>query len=441
MALVGASMQATRIIPSGNFPAIAALGTYAHGLNGVMIENLSVVCAGMAKSEAMGVRLAYVNRGVLQNLYFNGCRHALDLYDQWQTRIQNVTADGRGEAQNAVGVYMGSPGDPANPAPNNAVIMSDSTMQNVAEYGYQLTFFAGSKFFNDEAMDGITGWKLCGAAYALAGQACQFGHFYNILADTTSGPGIVVDQGGNANPVVDVMFDHVWIGSSSGHGLYVAGVKDSQFDNVHVTRADNGVYLHNSANVKVSVNVAGYNRHDNGSHAAVIDGGQDNTLWATDTQSDHANGYNGVVEMGPTQGNAIRAGLADCRMALVFGDAGGGLAPHAAPAGDSCRYEVLDRQVRVTFHLQAAGPVPAGAQAWLTGLPFATDRKGAQESVVGNVLIDGARGLEGTVVALGPPGSRQVGLYTQGVTGKIRLTGDNFLSSSSVSGVFTYTRD
>jgi cold shock CspA family protein len=62
MALVGASMQATRIIPSGNFPAIAALGTYAHGLNGVMIENLSVVCAGMAKSEAMGVRLAYVNR-------------------------------------------------------------------------------------------------------------------------------------------------------------------------------------------------------------------------------------------------------------------------------------------------------------------------------------------------------------------------------------------
>jgi hypothetical protein len=103
--------------------------------------------------------------------------------------------------------------------------MSDSTMQNVAEYGYQLTFFAGSKFFNDEAMDGITGWKLCGAAYALAGQACQFGHFYNILADTTSGPGIVVDQeecqsgrGCHVRSCLDREFERTWSLCGRGQG-------------------------------------------------------------------------------------------------------------------------------------------------------------------------------------------------------------------------------
>jgi hypothetical protein len=194
---------------------------------------------------------------------------------------------------------------------------------------------------------------------------------------------------------VDVMFDHVWIGSSSGHGLYVAGVKDSQFDNVHVTRADNGVYLHNSANVKVSVNVAGYNRHDNGSMPPSSTAGRTTPLGHR-----YAVGSCQWLQWGGRDG--ADAGQCDPGRPGRLPDGAGfrgcwwGACPHAAPAGDSCRYEVLDRQVRVTFHLQAAGPVPAGAQAWLTGLPFATDRKGAQESVVGNVLIDGARGLEGT---------------------------------------------
>ena len=303
--LVGASMRATKVVPDGNFPAISAIGTYAHGLTGVSVQNMSIVCAGMSNANAMGVKMVYVNRGKLKDLYFNGCYHALDLYDQWQTSIDNVTADGRGSQQNNVGVYMGAPTDVENKAPNNAVIMSNSTMQNVAQYGYELIYFSGSKFINNEAMNGITGWKLCGEAYIVSAQACQFGHFFNIIADTTTGPGIVVNQGVNVHPVNNIMFDHVWIGSSMEHAIYLAGVTYSQFDNIHITRADNGIYIHNSNNVKISTNVADYNNRNNNSYAVVVDGGTENTVFSTNNHSKYPTGYNGISEIGPYHGNSI----------------------------------------------------------------------------------------------------------------------------------------
>lgn len=436
MSLVGASIHATRIVAKGNFPAISASGTYAKGLAGVSVENMSIICSGMNQPDAMGVKLVYVNRGNLQNLYFKGCRHALDLYDQWQTRIDNVTADGQGAQQNSVGVYMGPPTDRANMMPNNAVILSNSTMQNVAQYGYQLVFFAGSKFVNAEAMNGITGWKLCGEPLFPAEQACQFGHFDNILADTTSGPGIMVDQGSNRNPVTDVMFDHVWIGSSKKHGIYLAGVTNSQFDNVHVTRSDNGVYLYNSQNVKVSANIAYYNRQNDDSHAAVIDGGQDNTLWATNSHSDYPNGYNGIVEIGPTHGNSVWGGLADCRLALVTGISGS--ERQFAPDDQFCRYEIHGRQVRLSFRMgsfrQQLGAEPVG----LGGLPFPVDALG--RSVVGNALSRSMGEPDGTILVEAEQGKSSLGLYVQEDKVVRALTGRQLLKDTEISGALNYVK-
>lgn len=436
--LVGASIRGTRIMPAGNFPAILAAGSYAHGLTGVGVQNMTIVCAGMSNANAMGVKLVYVNRGKLKDLYFNGCRHGLDLYDQWQTSIDNVTADGLGAQQNQVGVYMGAPTDPANKAPNNAVILSNSTMQNVALYGYQLVFFAGSKFLNDEAMNGVTAWKLCGEPYIIAGQACQFGHFNNIVADTTSGPGIVVDQGTNANPINNVMFDHVWMGSSNAHGIYLAGVTYSQFDNIHVTRADNGIYLHNSNNVKVSANVAQYNQNDNGSYAAVISGGSDNTLWATNSQSNHPTGYNGIAEVGPTHGNSIWGGLASCTPELAFGSGAGRRGSDYAAR--SCKYEVQGRQVHMTFHLSLSELGSSYGPAMLKGLPFAADKGASQEGAVGGILADAMTGLGGTVIAQVVPGNSAARLFSQAATGPVALTRGNFSTSSSLSGTLEYTK-
>ncbi|EIZ77170.1 hypothetical protein WSK_4261 [Novosphingobium sp. Rr 2-17] len=424
-------------MPSGNFPAISAIGSYAKGLIGLGVQNMSISCAGMTKSNAIGVKFVYVNRGNLKDLYFNGCHHALGLYDQWQTRVDNITADGLGAQQNEVGVYMGAPTDPANKTPNNAVILSNSTMQNVARYGYQLVFFAGSKFLNDEAMNGEAGWKLCGEPYIIAGQACQFGHFFNIIADTTAGAGIVVDQGENANPVNNVMLDHVWIGSSTVHGLYLAGVTYSQFDNIHVTRADNGVYLHNSNNVKISANVAQYNRNNNGSRAAIISGGSNNTLWATNNQSDHPTGYNGITEINQTHSNSIWGGLAFCTPGLVFGNGG---AKGLAYSARSCSYEVQGRQVRMTFSVGLSALGLSTGTAILEGLPFPVDAGQPEEGAVGGILANGMVGLSGPVVAQVIPNSSAARLYSQSGNRSVALTRGNFTASSTLSGTMEYTK-
>lgn len=436
--LVGASMRATRIMPIGDFPAITASGTYAHGLTGVGVQNMSIVCAGMGNANAMGVKLVYVNRGKLKDLYFNGCRHALDLYDQWQTSIDNVTADGLGAQQNQVGVYMGPPTDLANKAPNNAVILSNSTMQNVALYGYDLIFFAGSKFINAEAMNGRIGWNLCGEAYIISNLSCQFGHFYNILSDTTDGPGIVVDQGKNLNPVKNIMFDNVWIGSSYLNALHLAGLMFSQFDNIHITRADNGVYLHNSSKVKISVNVAQYNRGNDGSHAAIISGGSNNTLWASNSSSEHPTGYNGISEVGPTYANLIWGGTADCTPELSFGDEGGKKGP--AYVSRSCRYEVQGRQVRMTFHLKLSSLGSSSGMALLKNLPFAADKGAPQEGAIGALLADSMVGLNGPIVAQVVPGTSAMRLFSQAETRATPITRGNFSISSSLSGSLEYTR-
>ena len=438
--LVGASMRATKIVPNGNFPAISAIGTYAHGLTGVGVQNMSVACAGMSNSNAMGIKLVYVNRGKLKDLYFNGCYHALDLYDQWQTTIDNVTADGLGDQQNRVGIYLGAPSDFSNKAPNNAVVVSNSTMQNVSQYGYELVYFAGSKFINDEAMNGVTGWKLCGDSYIIPEQACQFGHFANILADTTTGPGIVVDQGVNANPANNIMFDHVWIGSSAGQGLYLGGVTYSQFDNIHITEADVGINIKNSNNVKVSTSVASYNKNNNFSHAILIDGGSNNTVWATNNQSKYSLGYNGIAEIGNSHGNSIWGGLSSCAPKLVFGN-GDKARERLAYAAKSCQYEVQGRQVRMNFSFSLSSLGHSSGPAALSALPFAADAGAGKDNAVGVLVASGMTGLRGTVMAQIVQNEAVAKLYFQGETGPLPLTIENFSPNSSISGSIEYIKN
>lgn len=438
VSLVGTSQRGTQIAPTGNFPAIQAIGTFASGLGGTSVQNLSVICAGMANTSAMGVKLVYVNSGVLRDLYFNGCYHALDLYDQWQTVIDGVRVDGQGAQQNFIGTYMGAPTDATNPVPNNAVIMSNSTMQNVSQYGFHLVFFAGSKFVNDEAMNGVSGWKLCGVSYVISGQSCQFGHFANILADTTSGAGIDIQQGTNTNSVNNLMFDHVWMGNAVNYCLYVGGATYSQFDNLHCTATDNGVYLQNSNNVKISANVAQYNRNNNSSYAAVIDGGSNNSLWATNTQSAFPTGYNGITEINSTSGNSIWGGLASCTVGLTFGGGSTGLTYSTR----SCTYELRGRHVKMQYFMTLSAKGSSTGTALLTGLPFAVPSTPASAYGATNVALGASNmaGLAGAIITEPSPGSSTANIYTQGATSSTALADTNFTNTSTFTGTFDYMK-
>jgi hypothetical protein len=438
--LVGASERGVKLYPTGNFPAILAAGTYAAGLGGVGVRNMTIVCAGMTNTNAMGVSFTYVNRGILKDLYFNGCYHALDLYDQWQTVADNITVDGLGAQQNYIGTYLGAPTDAANLAPNNAVIMSNSVMQNVAKYGYHLAFFAGSKFINDEAMNGVSGWKLCDASYIIANQACQFGHFVNILADTTSGAGIDIQQGANAQAINNLMFDHVWIGNSVNYGLYLSGLVYSQFDNFHITATDVGVALRNSNHVKLSANIAQYNRNNTASNAVLIDGTTASMVTAINSQSAYPNGYNGIVELSNSSANSIWGGLAPCNVGLAFGGSSTGLTTSKV----GCEYEVTGQQLRLQYNLMLSAKGSATGVATLTNLPFIVQNSSTSQASFGGVsqglAVSGFTSLTGPVLSQANQNTTTASLLSQGSSGMSNLTDAVFTDASILTGTLTYTK-
>lgn len=435
--LVGSSIRGTRIMPGGNYPAISALGNYAGGLSGIGVRNMSIICAGMANRDAMGVKLVYVNRGVLKDLYFNGCYHALDLYDQWQTAIDNVTVDGLGNEQNYIGMYMGAPTDITNKMPNNAVVMSNSTMQNVAKYGYNLVYFAGSKFVNNEAMNGETGWKLCGEAYIIKKQPCQFGHFSNIISDSTRKTSIVVSKGDNGNDVDNIMFDNVWVGSSNICGFDLDHVSFSEFNNLHITVADCGLSLKDSHNVEIHANISSYNKNNDKSYAVVIDGGRENTIFAGDNKSLYPVGYNGIIETNSSGENYIWGGLADCTPGLAFGGGSTGVVYKTR----SCKYEVRGRQVRLTFQLTLAALGSSSGDAVLTGLPMMADQGAFNFGAVGQVIANSMLNVDRGIVVQVVPGAYSAGFYTQTFEGIKKLDNRNFSTSSTVTGNLEYIKN
>lgn len=431
----GASTRATRIVPNGNFPAFSALATYASQLSGVGVRDLSIICAGMSNTSSAGVKAVYVNGGKFERLYFNGCYRPLDLSDQWQTIVRGNHGEGAGSAQNYDGLYMGAPTDAANPNPNNAVIASDNEFQNGAGIAYHLLYFAGSKFVNNEGSDGVTAWKLCGVSYIVT-IACHFGHFVNNLADTTSGAGVDIQQGANSLPVTDLMFSNQWIGNSHGYALYMSGVVHSQFD-AHITAADNGVYAQNGNNLTFSADIADYNRNNNGSYAVTFDGLTASTVRATNTQSANPLGYNGIREINSSSGNSIWGGVAGCSLGLTFGGGSTGMTINA----NSCSYEVLGRQVRMTYYLGLSAKGTSTGNALLTGLPFQVNGGSFNYGSTSVSLGANMSSLSGTIINEGAPGSTTVNLYSQGASGVSSLTHSNFTSTSILYGALAYVKN
>lgn len=432
----GAGMYATVLQPTGNFPAVVDHGQYTAVDNKVGVQHLWVQCPGQSNSNAMGISFTYVNSGRIVDDFFTGCNHALDMYDEWQTVIDGVRVDGQGTQQNAIGIYAGAPTNSADTMPNNALVVTNTTVQNVSQYAYRLAYFAGSKFSNDEGTNGITAWYLCDAAYVQSGIPCRFGHFANILGDTTSGPSMTIQQGANTNPATDLMFTNVWMGNSGTEALLINGATYITAQGLHVDAADDGLYIKNSNNIDVQADVHAYNRNNNGSYAVVLDGTTASKVHALTQTGTTVLGYNGIEEINGSAGNQLWGGAAACAVGVAFGGAATGL----TYGTQSCQYEVKGMEVDLQFYSTMTALGSSTGAATLTGLPIAVASSGASMAYGGvtTLLANNTTGLSGPILAEGAPASTTVNLYNQSATGTSALTNANFTNSTTLYGRLSY---
>jgi hypothetical protein len=434
--LVGAGRLATTIVPSGNFTAIVDNATLSAVDTKVGVESMWVQCSGLAGSSAHGISFTYVNSGVIRDMFFTGCNHALDMYDEWQTVIDNVRVDGQGVQQNAIGLYAGAPTNAADTMPNNTLIVSNTSVQHVSQYAYRLVYFAGSKFTNDEGSDGVTAWYLCDAAYSLATQPCHFGHFSNILSDTTTGNSIVIKQGANTNPVSDVMFDNVWSGNSSGNAIVAQGLSYVTMNGMHIVATDTGMVIQNSTNVTAQVDIHNYNRNNNGSYAIVLDGTVNSSIRANTQTPSTVLGYNGITEINNSIGNQLWAGPAPCALGVAFGGASVGVTYGA----QSCQYQIDGMKVSVQFYTALSAVGSSTGVATLTGLPITPGpASGFYYGGVSPIMgASGMASLTGAVLAEAAPGGTTANLYTQGATSTGVISNTNFTATSTLIGQLNY---
>ncbi|MEN2471054.1 glycosyl hydrolase family 28-related protein [Burkholderia sp. GS2Y] len=434
--LVGAGRQATVLAPTGNFPAVVDNGTRTAVDNHTGVESMWIQCAGLSNTSAHGVAFTYVNQGRIRDLFFTGCYHALDMHDQWQTVISDIRVDGAGAQQNYDGLFAGPPTDSADTMPNNALIVTNMQVKAVSNIGYELQYFAGSKFTNDEAENGVNGWSLCNAAYSTSTLACQFGHFANILSDTTSGAGILIQEGANTNAVKDLQFTNVWVGNSASYAFLMNGVTHTTVRGLHIATADEGIRVKQSNNVTVDADIHNYNKSNNGNYAVVMDAASSNNVTVHTQTAQTVLGYNGIEEINSSSGNQLWGGPASCTLGVAFGGGSTGLTYSA----QACQYDVRGMTVNVQYYVGLSAVGSSGGSATLTGLPVqpgpaTTFYYGGLSPVMAN---SGFASLAGTVLAEAAPGTTTANLYTQGAAGNVPVTNANFSNSSVLYGRLSY---
>jgi hypothetical protein len=434
--LAGESRQSTVIQQTANAPAIVDNGTLSAVDNNTGVQSMWIQCPGLSNTSAHGVSFTYVNSGTIRDLFLTGCYHALDMQDQWQTVIDNVRVYGAGGQQNYDGLYAGVPTNVSDTMPNNALIVTNMTVQGVSNIGYELRYFAGSKFVNDEAENGVNGWALCGYSFLQSTTPCQFGHFANILSDTTSGPGVLVQQGTNAQAATDIQISNVWIGSSTTYGLLLNGVTYFTGRGIHVDKGDDAVYVTNSNNVTIDADIHDYNHNNNGSYAAVLNNTTNSVLHTITQSNNTVLGYNGITETGSSSGNRIYGGPASCSIGVAFGGGSTGLTYNTR----SCEYEIKGMQVSVQFYTSLSAVGSSTGAATLTGLPIQPGpASGFYYGGVSPVMgASGMASLTGPILAEAAPGGTTVNLYAQGASGTSALTNSNFSNTSTLIGQLNY---
>lgn len=422
-----------------DYPLFLDAGSFRAPTGKIAIRDLWVQCGGMDNTNANGIELAYTNTGLVENVFFTGCNHAIDLTGVWQTRLLNNRMDGEGPARNRICVFMNAPASAADTEHNNTVVAVANICQNPAEYGLRWLDAQGSLFIGNQWMlgkDGVYGCDPGTTTFADGSPyRCEFVSFQGDQTDSTSAPGWLVRKGQAQALGYGLTLDHPWAGSSVAAGIDIEGADGAQVLGADVESADIGIKLVGDREMRVSGRIYNYNRNDTGAAAVALDGTSASTVKVT-AEGPRPVGYNGVVEGNGATGNRLYGlGRAPCAMGLALGGTA-----NAGRGPSECWYEIDGLKVHIEYRLDFASLAGSGV-ALLTGLPVPA-ASGAANPIL---CAQGCANWPATAYVEPVPKGTAAALSGQGSAGAVPLTDANFNASSAthtrLSGALDYFKD
>lgn len=214
--LQGAGSRATELFSTGDFPVISSVGQPTSPLNAAAITDMTIRGGGSANTNAHGISLTWTVRCLVARLSMFSCRHALDLYHQWQLQVMNISVWGGGGDQSHTGVYLGPSTDAFI---DNAICAFNVEVQSVSAYGFRIVNGQGSKIINCEAgAAGINGWFI--GAPPSGTVKCTWVHFTNCLGDSCGNHNWLFDKG-TAAELGEMQLSNCWSGNSGASGVFM----------------------------------------------------------------------------------------------------------------------------------------------------------------------------------------------------------------------------
>lgn len=238
----GGGVHATEVFATGNYPVFESINTASEPWIDGHIKNMTIRGGGNSNANAHGIYTVFTNGCTLENIALFSCKYGLNINHAWQYHIENVDAHGGGTDRSDVGVYMG-PTTLINI--DNAITANNITVKDCITTGFRIVNGQGSKFVNCEAGAVPIGWHI--GAPASGTVKCQWIHFTNCLADTTTDAGWKLVKGA-ASEFGQMQFANCWSGNNtdaSAVGLvYIEGGEDITFVGTQLQSCtNNGINL------------------------------------------------------------------------------------------------------------------------------------------------------------------------------------------------------
>lgn len=424
----------------GNYPLVQIIGSYTTPTVHTAVSGFFFNCGGKANASAYGVKAAYVNTARVNDNYFVGCKHGVDVTGAFMLVLDHNRWDGTGSQQNETCVYAHVPTDVLDAFHNNAIVATSNICQNYSLYGLRGEDIQGSIFTANQWLGGTTGVYLCDLSSATfvdgLPSACQFGFFNGDQVDSTSSRGWVIKKGA---AVTARLFkaDGPWAGNTVTDAFDIEGIDAVQINNALTAASDNAFHLVAVTHFTITGQAYAFNQHSDGSAMALLDASTDGTISLKPVTGSPLVGYNGISEINASARNQFfGAGLATCTLGTSFGGAATGITYSA----QGCQYEVEGNTVHLQFLNTFSSKGSATGSMLLTGLPI-TAQNGAN-SAFGNLTALGANSVAlpqvGPIMAQPVLNTTTVNLYYQNTTGLGPILDTYMTNTSTVTGQLNY---
>lgn len=300
LVLAGAGPLATEIKGTGDFKVIKFEGaTSADVTNKVGIRDLTIRGAGKTNVSAHGISTKWTNRCFVENVMLFGCRNAMNLYHNWQFKLDNVHPHGSGGDQNYNGFYLG---ESTLTDIDNAVIANACTTQSCENVGFRIINGQGSKFTNCEAGSSAYGWYIGDPTTGTV--LCQWLHLVNCLGDTCTTQNWLFKRG-SATAMSEIIATGTWTGSSSGAGIQIENGTDININGViSITTQTEAVKIVSGTRITVAdVSARQYNNANAGHAAVKLEDSSSCVVMGVNEFS--TNTRSSVTETGTSDGNVL----------------------------------------------------------------------------------------------------------------------------------------